>query len=73
MYVQFTFCVYGAVLSSQRRLTEYNNQREYKNYIHPKQGFNHEVINELENKIEDFSSIERFMVILFDEMKIRRI
>ena len=51
------------VLPSQRRL------RDYKNYIHSKQSFNHE--NELKNKIKDFSDIERFMVILFDEMKIQ--
>ena len=49
------------VLPSQRRL------RVYKNYIHPKQGFNHQIINELKNKIKDFSDIERFMVILFDD------
>ena len=54
-----------AVLPSQRRL------RDYKDYIHPKQGFNYEIINELKNKIKDFSNIERFMVILFDEMKIQ--
>ena len=53
------------VLPSQRRL------RDYKNYIHRKQGFNHEIISELENKIKDFSDIERFMVTLFDEMKIQ--
>ena len=51
------------VLLSQRRL------RDYENYIHPKQGFNHEIINELKNRIKDFSDIERFMVMLFDEMK----
>ena len=53
------------VLPSQRRL------RDYENYIHPKQGFNHEIINQLKNKIKHFSDIERFMVILFDEMKIQ--
>ena len=53
------------VLPSQRRL------RDYKNYIHPKQRFNHEIVNELKNKIKNFSDIERFMVILFDEMKIQ--
>ena len=37
------------VLPSQRKLGD------YKNYIHPKQGFNHEKINELKNKIKDFS------------------
>ena len=62
MYVQFTFCVYRVVLPSQRKLRD--SQREYKNYTHPNQGFNHETINELENKINDFSNIERFIVIL---------
>ena len=52
------------VLPSQRRLWD------YKNYIHPKQGFNHEIINELKNKLKEFSYIEPFMIILFDEMKI---
>ena len=52
-------------LPSQRRL------RDYKNYIHPKHGFNHEIINELKNKIKVFSDIEHFMVILFDEMEIQ--
>ena len=33
--------------------------------------FNHEIINELKNKVKYFSDIERFMVILFDEMKIQ--
>ena len=50
-------------MQSQRRL------QNYKNYIHPKQGFNHEIINELKNKIKNFSDIERFMVMLFDEIK----
>ena len=53
------------MLPSQRR------HRDYKYYIHPKQGFSHEIVNELKNKIKDFSDIEHFMVILFDEMKIQ--
>ena len=52
------------VLPSQRRIWN------YKNYIHPKQGFNHQIIFELKNKIKDFIDIERYMVI-FDEMKIQ--
>ena len=55
----------SVVLPSQRRL------QDYKNYIHPKQGFNHEIMNELKNKIEDFTDIECLMVILFDEMKVQ--
>ena len=53
------------VFPSQRRL------RDYKSFIHPKQGFNHEIINELKNKIKDIIDIERFIFILFDEMKIQ--
>ena len=45
--------------------------QEYNNHIHPKQGFNHEIINELKNKIKDFSDIEPFMVILFDKIKVQ--
>ena len=43
----------------------------YNKYIHPKQGFNHEIINEFKNKIKDFSDIELFMVILFDKIKVQ--
>ena len=46
--------------------------QEYNNYIHPKQGFNNEIINELKNKIKDFSDIELFMVILFDKIKVQK-
>ena len=44
----------------------------YNKYIHPKQGFNHEIINEFKNKIKDFSDIELFMVILFDKIKVQK-
>ena len=52
------------VLPSQRRL------RDYKNYIHPKQRFNHEIIKELKNKNKVFSDTERFMMVLSNEMKL---
>ena len=42
-----------ALVLRQRRL------RDYKSYIHLKQGFNHEIINYLKNKIKEFSDIER--------------
>ena len=38
--------------------------------MRPKQGFNQEMINELKNKIKNFSNIERFMMILSGKMKI---
>eukprot|EP00112_Aurelia_sp_Birch-Aquarium-sp1_P001448 Seg1156.4 transcript_id=Seg1156.4/GoldUCD/mRNA.D3Y31 product="DNA transposase THAP9" pseudo=true protein_id=Seg1156.4/GoldUCD/D3Y31 len=53
------------VLPSQRTL------RSYKNYIRPKQGFNKEIIGELLEKVKEISDIERFVVLLLDEMKIQ--
>ena len=45
--------------------------RDYKNYIHPTRGFNHNVINDLAKKTAGFSGPERYVTILFDEMKIQ--
>ena len=53
------------ILPSRRRL------RDYKNYIRPKQGLNHEIIDELIRKTEAFSDAERFVVLSLDEMKIQ--
>ena len=53
------------VLPSRRRL------RDYKNYIRPKQGFNNDVIQELSKKVQEFSDPEKFIVLLFDEVKIQ--
>ena len=53
------------VLPSQQTL------RDYRNYICPKRGFNPEVVQELWKKTTDFTDIERFAVLLFDEMKVQ--
>ena len=53
------------ILPSRRRL------RDYKNYIRSERGFNKSIINELKNKIKNFSYDEKFFVILMDEMKIQ--
>ena len=45
--------------------------RDYKNYIRPKRGFNNEVDDELNKKTELFSESERYVTILFGEMKIQ--
>ena len=52
------------VLPSMRTL------RDYRNYIRPQKGFNPQIITELANKTKLFSVIERYVTILFDEMKI---
>ena len=53
------------ILPSSRTL------RDYKNYIRPTRGFNPAVISELSKKTADFKPHERFVSILFDEMKIQ--
>ena len=45
--------------------------RDYKNYINPRRGFNPDIINDLSVKTKEFSPAERFVTILFDEMKIQ--
>ena len=44
--------------------------RDYKNYIQPTGGFNHEIVNDLTKKTVLSPNAERFVTILFDEMKI---
>ena len=53
------------VLPSRRRL------RDYKNYIRPQQGFNDKVVNELRDIVEKFESVEKYGILLMDEMKIQ--
>ena len=53
------------ILPSQRTL------RDYRNYIRPRQGFNPAVVKELATKTSSFSESEKFVTILFDEMKVQ--
>lgn len=52
------------VLPSQRRL------RDYRNAIRPQRGFQEEVINELISLTDTYFDVQRYVVLLFDEMKI---
>ena len=54
------------VLPSQRTL------RDYRDYIRPQRGFNPETVNEWTSKTQDFTDMERFTVLLFDEMKVQK-
>ena len=45
--------------------------RDYKNYIRPTRGLNPKVLEDLVKKTSTFSHIERYIIILFDEMKIQ--
>lgn len=45
--------------------------RDYKNYIRPKQGFNKNVIQELCSIVSEFQDIEKYGILLLDQMKIK--
>ena len=47
--------------------------RDYKNYIRPQQGFNNAIIKELLDIVSKFQPIEKYGIILIDEMKIQEI
>jgi len=52
------------VLPSQRRL------KDYRNAIKPKRGFQKEVIEELKTETDSYFDVQRYVVLLFDEMKV---
>jgi hypothetical protein len=53
------------VLPSQRTL------RDYRNYIKPQRGFNSQYVQELAKLVSNFSALERYIILSFDEMKIQ--
>ena len=53
------------ILLSRRRL------RDYKKFIRPERGFNKEIFKELNEKVKYFTNIEKYVVLLLDEMKIQ--
>lgn len=52
------------VLPSQRTL------RDYRNYIRPERGFQERVIEELKSITNSYFDVQRYVVLLFDEMKV---
>ena len=52
------------ILPSQRTL------RDYKNFIRPKRGFQDHVVEELQKLTNSYFDVQRYVVLLFDEMKI---
>ena len=53
------------VLPSQRTL------RDYKNFIRPKRGFQDHVVEELQSLTNMYFDVQRYVVLLFDEMQIK--
>ena len=43
----------------------------YKNHIRPTRGCHSDIVNELANKTASFSETERYVIVLFHEMKIQ--
>lgn len=52
------------VLPSQRRL------KDYRNAIRPQRGFQEEVVKELNDTTSSYFDVQRYVVLLFDEMKV---
>ena len=53
------------VLPSQRHL------KDYRNAIRPQRGFNKEIVEELKSLTESYFDVQRYVVLLFDEMKVQ--
>ena len=53
------------ILPSQRRL------KDYRNAIRPQRGFNDKVIEELKSLTNSYFDVQRYVVLLFDEMKVQ--
>ena len=53
------------------RLPSRRTLSSYKNYIRPRPGFSREVLDELIRTSKGFSGIQRFVALLFDEMKVK--
>ncbi|KXJ07724.1 DNA transposase THAP9 [Exaiptasia diaphana] len=53
------------VLPSQQRL------KDYRNAIKPERGFQREIIDELNKETNDYFDTQRYVVLLFDEMKVQ--
>lgn len=53
------------VLPSQRRL------KDYRNAVRPQRGFNKQIVDELRSLTESYFDVQRYVVLLFDEMKVQ--
>ena len=45
--------------------------RDYRNVVKPKQGFNKQIIEELTSITKNLSDVQRYVVLMFDEVKIK--
>ena len=53
------------VLPSQRRL------KDYRNAIRPQRGFNKEIVEGVKSLTKSYFDVQRYVVLLFDEMKVQ--
>ena len=45
--------------------------RDYKNFIKPKTGYSQLVIRDLQVVTKEYFDVERYVILLFDEMKVK--
>ncbi len=53
------------------RLPSRRTLRDYKNWVRPKRGFNCDIVSELTEETTDFFDTQRYVILIFDEMKIQ--
>ena len=53
------------------RLPSRRTLKDYKNWVRPKRGFNSEVFDEVSDRASTFFGTQRYVLIMFDEMKIQ--
>ena len=80
-FVYFRYClslasksksVYEELRSSNiLRLPSTRTLRDYQNFIRPKAGFRRQVLDALIDQTKDYFDVERYVCLMFDEMKIR--
>ena len=77
--IRFALSVHGKSPSAYRELRDSGALilpservlRDYKNYFTPKAGINNDNVEELKKKVSAFSEVQRYIVLVMDEMKIQ--
>ena len=77
--IRFALSLHGKSLSAYRELRDSGALvlpserilRDYKNYFKPKAGINDENVCSLKEKVSSFSGVQRYVVLVMDEMKIQ--
>ena len=77
MIIRFCLTLYSKSRSAYEELRNSNilvlhstrTLRDYKNFIRPKAGFRQQILDHLIHQTSDYFDVQRYMALLFDEMK----